>query len=444
MFIYKKKPFIILFLYVLFPFRNIDTMSIDTSLINTLSQEEDSREEQIKITLEDGIKKNKVLNILRLLRENINLEVESKREIITILKKQKFFIFKCENENLKKKKANIEKVVSDEQISIMEVFFYNYYYIKQQEEIESIDILYQKLKIPELEDKIQKSSILNYLTDRKIENIMKKIKGITEITKKNKDKFLQSWEEKIDLIINFITQVKGLEKENKSFKYDKCITNLKQLFNQYFNLNPLIDFFENYNKSNSTISNLNIFHNTFNNILIPEEKKEEIKEYNLNYLIHFTYCLKNIQYQLYHSDNKIYKNEALINEDNTLIFCNRINVLHEILSKIYSYFNQRVDQKEIIEEWIDKLSIDTNQQTDQGKLIDSFPTDTDQGKSIDISSNQKIDQGNQNKTNPLWYMLIGIIIVVVSVLIYIFTKTKKPLPNEIIDDDLDNEVIKEL
>jgi hypothetical protein len=412
MFIYKKKPFIILFLYVLFSFRNIDTMSIDT-----LSQEEDSREEQIKIIntlsqeelkMEELKRKQEVENTFELL-ENINLEPALEKKIIIILKQQNFFIFKYPYESFKKKIANIENVTFDQQIKIMiEIYYYYYSTQGKQKERESIDILYNELNIKELNQNLQDNtiSILNNLTKEKIAEIKEKI---AEITKDNKYEFLQSLEEKIKLIIIFIIQVQKLEKENKSSQYSKSINNLKQLFNQYFNLNPFI----NASESNKYI--LDIFYNTFRT-----DEDEDAKEYNLDYLIQFIYFLKKIKYKnntlyidttLYYSDNEIEK-------DKVLIYCNKINSLHKILYKTSS--NNLVNPKKIIEEWIDKLSIDTNQQTDQ-----------------------QTNQENQNKTNPLWYILIGMIIFVVSVLIYIFTKTKKPLPNEIIDDDLNNEVIKE-
>jgi hypothetical protein len=111
MFIYKKKPFIILFLYVLFPFRNIDTMS------NTLSQEERMKDE--------------VFDTLGLLKKNINLTIETQTKIIKILKQQNFFIFKNKNESLKKSKASIENETFNEQISIMICLFANYYYPTQ-------------------------------------------------------------------------------------------------------------------------------------------------------------------------------------------------------------------------------------------------------------------------------------------------------------------------
>jgi hypothetical protein len=457
MFIYKKKPFIILFLYVLFPFRNIDTMS------NTLSQEELEKEE---------IKRKQEVENTFILLENINIEPALEKKIITILKKQSFFFFKYQYESfesLKKKIANIENVTFDQQIKIMRDIYYNYYYyykyyLKQegydypkQEEIESIDILYNELNIKELNQNLQNNtiSILKYLTEEKI----KGIKEIEKITEDNKDKFLQSLEGKIELIRLFIIQVKELEKENKSSQYSKSINNLKQLFNQYFNLNPFI----NTGSNNS----LDTIYNTFRT-----DEDEDAKEYILDDLIRFINYLYN---------KELYYNHIEICEDEALIYYNKINSLYKILYKTSS--NNLVNQNGIAEKWIDKLSIDTNQQTDQGKLIDT-DQQTDQGKSIDISTkdqgklidistkdqgklidtdqqtdqqtdqrksidtnqqtDQQTNQENQNKTNPLWYMLIGIIIVVVSVLIYIFTKTKKPLPNEIIDDDLDNEFTKEL
>jgi hypothetical protein len=415
MFIYKKKPFIILFLYVLFPFRNIDTMS------NTLSQEELKRKQEVANTFE--------------LLKKINLKPALKTKIITILKKQSFFIFKCENESLKKSKASIENNTANEQISIMKNLLQDYYYYStqgKQEGSESIDILYKELDIGNLYQNLQNNTIpiLKYLTKEKI----KRIKEIEKITEDNKDKFLQSLEGKIELIRLFIKQVENLKKTEESSQY---INNLKQLFNQHFNLNPFI------NASRSNKYRLDIFYNTLPVI-------ENVKEYTLDDLMKFTYFFTITEYinnTLYYSDNEIEK-------DKVLIYCNKINSLYKILYKTSS--NNLVNPKKIIEKWIDKLSIDTNQQTDQenqNELIDIVLTtdqQTDQGKSIDIStkdqgklreisSNQKIDQENQNKTNPLWYMLIGIIIFVVSVLIYIFTKTKKPLPNEIIDGDLDNE-----
>jgi hypothetical protein len=111
--------------------------------------------------------------------------------------------------------------------------------------------------------------------------------------------------------------------------------------------------------------------------------------------------------------------------------CN-LNILHGIIQKL-SYDlqieNYQIDLSETVIKKINSFVYEKKEIKKQKNNLLIIPK-------IDQEINKKIIIEQEKN--------LGIIMLIVIIIIYIFKKTKKPLPNEIIDDDLDNEFTKEL